>query len=144
MCRGGIYNSANQAVLGVPFLGGLCLTCLQLPQRAKLQTLVGRRGGAGPLPTMCGCLVQTLHHAASSGLGRGFAVIPLWHDLWTPSLAQDVPRSLGDEGGAARAGSGQAAELIWLPGNLKRSSLSILVCHRGEDSRPQPLLKPVF
>lgn len=56
----------------------------------------------GPLLPNRGCLAQTLQHASALGLGRGFAVCPLCHDLRTPSLAQDIClRSLGGEGGEA-------------------------------------------
>ena len=55
-----------------------------------------------PLLSLSGCLAQTLHHASASGLERGFAVSPLWHDLWTPSLARGCsPSGLGGEGGVA-------------------------------------------
>lgn len=54
----------------------------------------GRRERVGPLLRMRACLAQVLHHAATSGLRRGFAISLLWHDLWTPSLAWDVPRKL--------------------------------------------------
>lgn len=124
MCGRSIYNFATKAVLGVPFLG-VSAGPGELLQRAELQSLAG----AGPLLPMRGCLAQTLHHAAASGLGRGFAISPLWHDLWTPSLTGTSPRSLGGEGGTASAGSRQTAKLIWLSDNL-RDHLSIAVLLR--------------
>lgn len=55
------------------------------------------------------------------GLRKGFAVSPLWHDLWTPSLARDGSLSGlgGEEGVAAVLASAEQQSRSLLSVNLR-------------------------
>lgn len=87
MCRGGIYNSATQAVLGMPFLGGSLLhpRSLQFPAALPAGRVAGFGSGGTRVRDPCSQCVGVLHNLAPCrhlGLRKGLC--------YQPSLARPL------------------------------------------------------